>query len=99
MRSRGGDAHAVLARQADDLPAQPRDFRAGLGDVAADRRADLDDRVVHLPLDLVLEPLLPLGEELLDVRFQLARLRVDDLELFLDAEGEGRRWHGGMIHA
>ena len=34
---------------------------------------------------------LPSSSDLLDVRAQLARLRIDDLELLLDAEGEGGR--------
>src|SRR5690349_1590263 len=90
MRSRRGDAQAVAAREVDDLAPQPRDLAPRLGHVAADRRAHLDDGIVHLALDLVFEDLLPLGEHLLDVRAQLARLRIDDLELLFDAEGEGR---------
>ena len=96
MRARGGDAQSALAAEVDDLAPQPRHFAPRVLDVGADRRADLDDRLVHLALDLVLEPLLPFREHLRDVRAQLARLGIDDLELLLDAEGEGRFWrHGG----
>ena len=64
-------------------------------DVGADRRADLDDRLVHLALDLVLQPLLAFGKHLGDVRLQLARLRIDDLKLFFDPEGERWAWRHG----
>ena len=37
---------------------------------------------------------LPLVEHLLHVRAQLPRLRIDDLELLLDAEGEGGSLNG-----
>ena len=56
----------------------------------ADAGADLDDRLVHLRLDALLEEEPALLEDLLDVGAQLARLRIDDLELLLDAEREGR---------
>ena len=59
---------------------------ARLLDVAADAGADLDDRLVHLGLDALVQEDLALVEELLDVRAQLARLRIDDLELLLDPE-------------
>ena len=95
MRAGRGDSQAVLARQSDDLSAQPGHLAAGFTDITADRRAHFDHRFVHLPLDLILQPLLSLGEHLLDVRAQLARVRIDDLELFLDAEGEGGR---GLRH-
>src|SRR6476620_2739195 len=97
MRARRADAQAGPAREADDLAAQPRDLAPRFEDVAADRRADLDHRLVHLALDLVVQPLFTLGEELLNVGPQLARLRVDDLKLFLDAEGEGRLRHEGRM--
>src|SRR5687768_11107730 len=94
MSSSCGNPEAAFARKLADLEAQPRDLAAGVGDIAADGRADLDDCVVHLPFDLILEALLTLGEHLLNVRFELARVRLDDLKLFFDAEGERRLgWH------
>ena len=76
--------------QPDDLRPHLADVPADLRDVLADAGAELDDRLVHLGLDPLLEHALALLEHLLDVGAQLPRLRVDDLELFLDAEGEGR---------
>ena len=61
---------------------------AQLGDVGADPRADLDDRLVHLALDLVAEHRRARRQQLGHVRAQFPRLRVDDLELLFDAEGE-----------
>ena len=93
MRACRGDAQSVFACQADDLAAQASDFAPCFGDVLTNRSADLDHRVMHLPLDLLLEPLLPLGKHLLDVRLQLARLGIDDLKLLFDAEREGGLEH------
>src|SRR6266498_2328988 len=93
MRSGRGDPQPIIARDADDLAAQTDHFPSRLAHVLADRRADLDDRLVHLALDLILQPLLPLGEQLLNVGSQLARLWVDDLKLLFDAEGEARLRH------
>ena len=62
--------------------------RSTCAHVLADRRADLDDRLVHLALDLVAERRRSRREQLADVRAQLPRGGVDDLELFLDADGE-----------
>ncbi len=99
MRAGGGDAQAILARQADDLAAQAGHFLARFGDVRADRGANLDHGIVHLAFDLFLETLFPFGEHLLDVGLQLTRLRIDNLKLFLDAEGEGRScWHDGEFY-
>ena len=77
---------ALLAREPGDDGAQPRDVGARLLNVAADAGADLDLRLDHLGLDLLAEQHLALFEHLRDVRAQLARLRVDDLKLLLDAE-------------
>ena len=99
MRAGRSDAQSVLAREANDLAAQTGHLAPRLFDVLADGSADLDDRIVHLAFDLFAEPLLSLSEHFLDVRLQLPRLRIDDLELFFDAEREGGRRHGaGLCH-
>jgi hypothetical protein len=69
------------------------DLVAKLGNAAADLGADLDDRLVHLALDVLTECRGARGQELADVRPQFPRVRVDDLELFLHANGEPMR-HG-----
>src|ERR1700739_2590297 len=94
----GGDAQTALAHEIDDLAPKPGHLAARFLHIAANRRADFDDGLVHLALDLVFEALLPFREHLGDVRAQLARFGVDDLKLLLDAEGEGGLWrHGGRI--
>ena len=69
---------------------------AQLRHVLADLRADFDDRLVELALDLLAQRGRAGREQLGDVRAQLPGLRIDDLELLFDADGEPVR-HGGMI--
>src|SRR5690348_4691378 len=47
---------------------------------------------MQLGLDLAEQHLIPV-QNLGDVRAELTGLRVDDLVLFLDSEGQGRRFH------
>ena len=51
-------------------------------------RADLDHAAVQLGLDLVAQ-VRARDQHLFDVALQLAGRGIDELELFLDAEGEG----------
>src|SRR6266404_8889737 len=62
---------------------------ARTGNRIANLSAELDHRLMHLRLDLLLEHDLSTLEDFLDVRPQLARLRVDNRKLFLDAERVG----------
>ena len=57
-------------------------------DVVANLRAKLDDRLMHLRFDALFQKHLAVRQNLLDVRTQLARLRIDDLEFLFDAESE-----------
>jgi hypothetical protein len=50
--------------------------------------AELNDRLVHLRLDLLFERNFPALENFLDVRPELACLRVDDGEFLFDTESE-----------
>src|SRR6201994_2519780 len=82
---------AVLLRDVDHLPPQVIQTVAGLDDGAADARAHLDDRLVHLRLAAFLEPALAFGQQLrLDMRAQVARYRINGLVLLFNAERE--RW-------
>ena len=63
----------------------------------ADLRADLDDRLVQLALDLIAERRRARRQQLGHVRPQLPGLGIDDLELFLDADGEAVRHLFRMI--
>ena len=55
-------------------------------DRIANLGAELDHRLVHLGFDLLLEHHLAAFENLLNVRTQLARLRIDDGKFLLDPE-------------
>ena len=59
---------------------------AGIDNRLADFGAELDDRLMHLRLDLLFEHDLAAFENFLNVRTQFARLRIDDREFLLDAE-------------
>ena len=74
--------------QADNLAAETRHFLTGHFNVRANRRAHFDDRIVQLAFHLVFKTRLAHLEHLGDVRFQLARLRIDDLKFFFDADGK-----------
>ena len=79
------------------LAAQIDHVLARIDNRLADFRAELDDRLVHLRLDLLFERDLAAFENLLDVRPQFARLRIDNRELLFDAESVGVVFlaHGG----
>src|SRR5438876_5154848 len=62
---------------------------AGIANRLADFRAELDNRLMHLRLDLLFEHNFSAFENFLNVRTQLARLWIDNRELLLDAEREG----------
>ncbi len=88
VRARRRHRQADALGRARQLPPVAVDLLAQLADVGADLRADLDDRLVHLALDLLPEHRRARRQELGHVRPQLSALGVDDLEFLLDAEGE-----------
>ena len=57
-------------------------------DVGANLGSKLDDRLVHLRLDVLFQRHFAIVKNLLNVGTQLARFRIDDLEFLLDPEGE-----------
>src|SRR5678816_2167490 len=63
-------------------------MRPGIIDVAANFRAQLDHRLMHLGLDLLLEGNFAVLKNLVNVRAQLASFGIDDGKFFLDAKGE-----------
>ena len=88
VRAGGGDAEAYAFRAVDELAADAADLVVELFDVGADLRADLDDRLVELALELITESRGARYQELGNMGSQLPRVRVDYLELFFDADGE-----------
>src|SRR5205814_2796225 len=85
--SRGHTQADALGRIGEAAPAA-NDFLAELVDAGADLGADLDNRLVELALGVVAERRGARREELGDVGSKLPGRRIDDLELFLDANGE-----------
>src|ERR1700731_3607528 len=61
-------------------------MRARVDNRLADFRPEFDDGLMHLGFDLLLERHLPAFEDLMNVRAQLPRLRIDNGEFLLDAE-------------
>jgi len=81
------EPEAVPLQQGGERPPGVRDLLAGLADVRADARPDLDDGLHHLGLHALLEVRLRRADERLAVALQLA-IAIDDLELLLDPDGQ-----------
>src|SRR5713226_9565613 len=93
MRADRRSFQSTVAGQLGELAAQFNDVLARVDNRLADLRAKLDDRLVHLGLDLLLEHDFSAFEDFLNVGAQLARLRIDNREFLLDAEGVDVRFH------
>jgi hypothetical protein len=89
VRAGGGDAQPRLVGERGKLAAKLNHVLAGVGDRLANLRAQLDHRLVHLGLDLLLQKNFAAFENFLDVGTEFAGLRIDDRELLLNAEREG----------
>ena len=87
MGPRGHEPQTVASQEGRERAAGVRDLPASFAHIGADPRADLDHRLHHLGLDPLLEVGARRPEERPAVALQLP-VGVDDLELFLDADGE-----------
>jgi len=96
MRAGGGDAQPDALGGVGEIAAGADDLAGQLLDRSADLGADLDDRLVHLALDVIAEGRRARREQLGDVRSQFPRRGIDDLKFFLDADGE-RVIHEGPV--
>src|SRR5437868_11727800 len=98
MRSDGRDFQSALAREIRELAAKIDNVIARVSDVVANLGPKLDHRLMHLRFDLLFEQNFALLEDLLNVRPQFARLRIDNRELFLNSESVSMRLraHGGL---
>ena len=90
MGAGGGHGQALLGGQLAHDPAQPHDLVSGLADVPADPAAHLDLALHHLRLELVAEQLEAAFEQALAPLGQGPAVRVDDLVLLFDPQGQGR---------
>ena len=68
-------------------------MRPRTADRVADFRAQLDDRLVHLRLDLLLEHDFSAFEDLVNMRPQLARRGIDDREFLFNTESKRVIFH------
>src|SRR5260370_22735510 len=84
---RGHLKPSALGRSAELAPRAVH-FDAQLADVFADACAGFDDGLVQLVLHLLCNVRRRRRYELADVRTQLARCGIDDLEFFFDTDGE-----------
>jgi len=78
----------VLRSQFRQLRAKIEDLLPGITSVAANLGVQFHDRLVQLGFGALLQNQFAVGQNLLDVRTQLARFRIDNLEFLLDTEGE-----------
>src|SRR5205814_4480499 len=83
------DLQSAAAGEVRQLAPQLNHMRARVIDRIANLGAEFDDRLMHLGLDLLLEQDLATLEDFLNVRLQLARLRIDNRKLLFDTEGVG----------
>jgi hypothetical protein len=83
MGARGCDGQADTLGSARELVPDAEDFVAELRDVLTNPGADLDDRLVELAFDLLPERRRARREKLGNVRAELPRLGIDDLEFLL----------------
>src|ERR1051325_2287765 len=88
MRARGSDYQTVLCRKVCYLTPEYNELPSRIARIAADLGADFHNRLMELGFDLLLQYHSAVGKNLLDVRTQFPRLRIDDLQFFLDSEGE-----------
>ncbi len=109
MGARRGDFQPVLRSQFRQLRAKIEDLLPGITSVAANLGVQFHDRLVQLGFGALLQNQFAVGQNLLDVRTQLARFRIDDLEFFFDTESENviagvlfprhLRWHSRFLRA
>src|SRR6266403_6287518 len=88
MRADGGDLEPCPAGELDQFAAKIKDVCARVLDGIANLSAKLDHGLVHLGFDLLFEHDLAALENFLNVRTQLARLRIDNGELLFNPESE-----------
>ena len=86
MRPGRCDLQAIAPGDRGQITAKLDDLLARAGDVRTNFRAEFDDGLVHLRSDSLLQKYFAVGQNLLDVRTQFARLWIDDLEFLLDPE-------------
>src|SRR5690242_8907482 len=88
MRARSGHLEPRAFRGGDEFAARAMHLNAQFAHVLADARARFHNGLMQFVLYLLRNVGRSRGNDLADVRTQLARRGINDLELFLDADGE-----------
>src|SRR4030095_9206361 len=76
MRANRRDLEFATRGQRGPTTPQFRYMRSGIIDIAANFRAQLDHRLMHLGLDLLLESNFAVFQNFMNMRAQLTRLRI-----------------------
>src|SRR5436190_9494372 len=74
------------ASQNGEFATKSDNMLTGIANRLTNLRAKFDHRLVHLGLDLFLERDLAAFEDLVNMRSQFTRFRIDDGKLFFDPE-------------
>src|SRR5258708_35700980 len=88
MRADGGDLEPCPAGELGQFAAKIKDVCARVLDRIANLSAELDHGLVHLGFDLLFEHDLAALENFLNVRTQLACLRIDNRKFLFNTKGE-----------
>ena len=91
-----GDGKTDPIRRGAQLRADLQHLVLEARHVLTNRSANLDDRLMHLALDVIAECGRTRREQLRDMGPQFPRCGIDDLKLFLDADGEGAGLRNGF---
>jgi hypothetical protein len=88
MRSGGRNPEPITRRQFGQLIAKINDLLSGGTGISADVGVQLHYRLVQLWFNALFQNHFAVCQDLLDVRTQLPRLRIDDLEFFFNSQSE-----------
>ena len=77
-----------MRRQAGQTAPKLNNLPAGRAGVFTNFSPEFDHRLVHLRLEVLFQNHFPVGQNLLNVRTQFARFRIDNLKFFLNPESE-----------
>lgn len=88
MRPGRRDLQAILRGERGQFAAKPNDLLPRTTSIGTYLGPELDHALVHLGFHLLFQDHFAAGKNLLNVRAQLARLRINDLEFFFDTESK-----------
>src|SRR5882757_4937753 len=97
MRADGRDLEFAAPGQRGQTTTQFGYVVPGIVDIAANFRAQLDHRLMHFWLDLLLERNLAVFENFVNVRAQFPRRGINNRKFLLDAEGENMIFDAHLV--